>query len=159
VVVNNVIISTKIRVNGRDYESIDAMPADIRHAYERALAAAQASPAASSGTLTPGIPATSKITFNGQTYSSVDEMPAAARGLYEQIMAAVEGNRNGIPDLLEGAPGAAARAGEGMDAERMRPLRASPPGMYTVKVESTSRLAVATVIIAGLLLVWSLLGR
>ncbi len=33
----NVSVHTKIRVNGQDYDSVDAMPADVRAIYERAL--------------------------------------------------------------------------------------------------------------------------
>ena len=33
----NVTVHRKFRVNGKDYESLDVMPADMRAAYERAL--------------------------------------------------------------------------------------------------------------------------
>jgi len=33
----NVTVHTKFRVNGKDYDSVEAMPADVRAAYERAL--------------------------------------------------------------------------------------------------------------------------
>jgi hypothetical protein len=71
------------------------MPADVRQAYERALASVNAKTAvASGGTQT-------KLVFNGQEYTSVDGMPAAVRHLYEEVMATVDANRNGIPDVLE----------------------------------------------------------
>jgi hypothetical protein len=35
----NVTVHRKFRVNGKDYESVDAMPADVRAAFERALSA------------------------------------------------------------------------------------------------------------------------
>ncbi|MGA2381797.1 MAG: hypothetical protein ABSG61_00015 [Gemmatimonadales bacterium] len=34
----NVTVHRKFRVGGKEYESVDAMPADVRAAYERALA-------------------------------------------------------------------------------------------------------------------------
>ena len=49
----------------------------------------------------------SKITFNGQSYSSIDEMPPATRRAYEQVIGILaDKNRNGVPDILEGAIGA-----------------------------------------------------
>jgi len=35
----NVTVHRKFRVGGKEYESVEAMPADVRAAYERALAA------------------------------------------------------------------------------------------------------------------------
>lgn len=36
----NITVKTKIRVNGQEYQSVEDMPADVREAYERALASA-----------------------------------------------------------------------------------------------------------------------
>jgi hypothetical protein len=38
----NTTVRRKIRLNGQDYDSVDAMPADIRAAYERAVAGKEA---------------------------------------------------------------------------------------------------------------------
>lgn len=49
----NVTVQRKFRVGGRVYESVEAMPADVRAAYERAVAANPSLAGASSGGATP----------------------------------------------------------------------------------------------------------
>lgn len=48
-----------------------------------------------------------KIVFNGREYSSIEDMPRADREIYEKAMAAMpDVDRNGIPDIADGALGA-----------------------------------------------------
>jgi hypothetical protein len=81
-------VKTKICFNGQEYAGVEAMPPEVRQAYERAISNAH-------------VYKSTKITFNGQTYNSVDEMPAELRSQYEQVKAFVDGNGDGIPDMLQ----------------------------------------------------------
>lgn len=93
----NITVKTKIRINGREYASVDEMPDDDRQVYERMLAHT-----ASGGGLAQPL-SYAKVVFNDQEYGSVDEMPATARRLYEGVLANVDANGNGLPDALETA--------------------------------------------------------
>ena len=90
-------IKTRVRFNGQEYDSVDAMPPEARAAYEAALARLPAA-----GIQTARVTTTTKIVFNGQEYASPDEMPAEARAKYEQLMGKFDANHNGVPDVLEG---------------------------------------------------------
>ncbi len=88
----NVVVKTKIRVNGKEYASTQEMPPQIRAAYERALAslgshAAHPSVGTASSHAQSDTPVASTITLNGQTYGSSDEMPAEVRALYNDAIA------------------------------------------------------------------------
>ena len=103
-------MGTRIIFKGQEYTSVEAMPEQVRQAYQQALA--QLADTDRNGIpdiLEGGAAANvigiqhSSITVNGQTYNSVGEMPAAVRWLYEQAMGQMDANRNGIPDALEAA--------------------------------------------------------
>ncbi len=98
-------------INGKTYNSIDDMPPDVRAQYE-----------SMSNLLgdknQDGVPdllgnmlkanatvmQTSTIIFDGKAYNSVDELPAEARAKYEQAMGKLaDENKNGVPDVIEGA--------------------------------------------------------
>jgi len=94
-------VNTKIKVNGKEYHSLDEMPPDVRQSYERAMATA----AGGDRGVLPNLQVRtqSKITFNGQTYNSVDEMPVEMRAIYQSVMSAVDRDHNGIPDQIQGS--------------------------------------------------------
>jgi len=77
-------VKRKYVVNGKEYGSLEEMPAAIRETYEKAVGKAH-------GTEHGNIPAISsqKIVFNGQEYESVDSMPLDIRQMYEKIMKSV----------------------------------------------------------------------
>jgi hypothetical protein len=60
-------IKRKITVDGRDYESLDQIPHELRTAVKNALA--------------PGAAHKTTIHINGKTYSSLEEMPAPLRAV------------------------------------------------------------------------------
>jgi hypothetical protein len=97
----NINVKTKIKINGKEYNSPEEMPPDVRSIYERAMAARQ-NPSSNNQ---PGV--RSKIKFNGQNFSSPDEMPPDVRRAYDGLMAAVGKNGDGIPDSLQSADGSA----------------------------------------------------
>ena len=71
-----------------------------------------------------------RIIFNGREYANADEMPAEARAAYEQAMGVfTDADRNGIPDIFEGAGRnratgtEQAASGSADPAERLRKLK------------------------------------
>ncbi|HEX4630354.1 MAG TPA: hypothetical protein VH188_05265 [Chthoniobacterales bacterium] len=74
-------VRTVIRYKGQEYSSADALPAEVRSAYEAAFAKGIAA--------IPG--AKQQIVFNGQHFASAEEMPPAEKKLYEDAMGLVEG--------------------------------------------------------------------
>lgn len=75
-------VKYKFKVNGKEYGSLDEMPAPIREAYEKTVANSKGMERAN---ISPG-----KIVFNGQEYESVNSMPADIRQMYETVMKTVK---------------------------------------------------------------------
>lgn len=78
----NVNVKRKFKINGKEYNSIEEMPPEIRSAFEKAMAS-------QSGTVNPAVTQT-KIIFNGTQYQSIDAMPQDVRQLYEKVLKAAE---------------------------------------------------------------------
>lgn len=74
-------VKYKFKVNGKEYGSLEEMPAPIREAYEKAVKA--------KGIEHENI-SSGKVVFNGQEYESVDSMPPDIRQMYETIMKTVK---------------------------------------------------------------------
>ena len=111
-------MKSKIFFNGREYASVDEMPADVRQAYERAMSVfADGDRNGTPDILEDGanvnvhMVSHAKIIFNGQEFGSVDEMPPEARRAYEQVMGKFDANRDGVPDVLQGSFQADVRSG------------------------------------------------
>jgi|YelNatPaOPRAMG01_1025707.scaffolds.fasta_scaffold89559_3 hypothetical protein len=73
-------IKRKFKVNGKEYDSMEEMPAAIREAYEKALVNAKGPKLGEIA----GSP--DKIVFNGQQFESMDAMPDDIRQMYETMM-------------------------------------------------------------------------
>ncbi len=91
-----------------------------------------ARPSSASPAAAPRKPAATqaRIIFNGREYANADEMPPEARAAYEQAMSVfADADRNGVPDIFEGAgtnPAsrpAQATGGSADPAERLRKLK------------------------------------
>ena len=91
-------MSLKIVFNGKEYDSVGAMPPDVRKEYEVALEALRKSGGEEiltvlqrdMGVTASHIKATSReIVVNGKKYDSVDAMPPDVRRTYEQAVARV----------------------------------------------------------------------
>jgi hypothetical protein len=78
----NVNVKRKFKINGKEYNSIEEMPPDIRNAFEKAMAS-------KADTGTP-LTTQTKIIFNGTEYQSIDAMPQDVRQLYEKVLNAAE---------------------------------------------------------------------
>jgi len=118
-------VSLKIVFNGAEYDSVEAMPPDVRAQYNEVLESLKktggdevlsALQRVSSGTggLSETIMTTHReIVVNGKKYGSVGEMPPDVRRLYEKAL---------------GQAGAAgAGAGAGLNRPSSGALRAPPP--------------------------------
>jgi hypothetical protein len=81
----NVNVKRKYKINGKEYNSIEEMPPDIRNACEKAMA----SKSGLGQQANPGAMKT-KIIFNGTEYQSIDAMPQDVRQLYEKVLKAAE---------------------------------------------------------------------
>jgi hypothetical protein len=81
----NVNVKRKYKINGKEYNSIEEMPPDIRNAFEKAMA----SQAGSDHQINPATIHT-KIIFNGTEYQNIDAMPQDVRQLYEKVLNAAE---------------------------------------------------------------------
>jgi hypothetical protein len=90
----NINVKTKIIINGKEYNSQDELPPELRKVYDQALANRSASQQMQ---ITSG----SKITFNGQTYNNREEMPEEVRRIYDSAVDAIDKNHDGIPDALQ----------------------------------------------------------
>jgi hypothetical protein len=60
-------VKKTFKVDGREYDSLDQVPAEVRSKVEQALAA--------------GWHAEGKVTVNGKTYASLDDVPQPLRAL------------------------------------------------------------------------------
>jgi len=81
----NITLKTKIQVNGQQYDSPDALPPEIRAAYEQALAGG-AGPATNRNV-------TTFVSINGQRFSSADEIPAPEKKVYDDAMQLIRDSR------------------------------------------------------------------
>ena len=96
-------MSTRIVFNGQEYQSLDAMPPDVRQAYDEFVK--QLGDAdhdgipdilqqGAAGKLIGKMAVThTRITINGKTYETLDEMPPDLRQLYDKAMAQAGGSQ------------------------------------------------------------------
>jgi hypothetical protein len=92
----NIDIKRNFKINGKEYNSLEEMPADIREAFKKAMA--------SQSTLGSQIKFdnTTKIVFNGKEYEGIDAMPHNIRQLYEKVLKSAEtGKSPSEVDLTE----------------------------------------------------------
>jgi hypothetical protein len=96
----NINIKRRFKINGKEYNSIEEMPDNVREAFKKAMDSRSGSefPA---GTQT-------RIIFNGTEYENIEAMPQDIRLLYEKMLKAAEtGN---IPRILISQESARARS-------------------------------------------------
>ena len=93
----NITLKTRIRVNGKEYSSVDELPPEIRSVYERVIA--NGSKLAVSHNITP------RLVVDGQQFSSVADMSAAEKKLYDDAMQLI---RDGVTTKVMAAPSSGA---------------------------------------------------
>ena len=97
----NFSVKNKFIVNGKEYDTVEEMPDEIRDAYEKAIA----------GSPGPGHGGTlemerTRVVFNGKEYASEDAMPQEERELYKVVMKAMEKEGIPMPGGMDGNRGA-----------------------------------------------------
>lgn len=124
----NMTVKRRIVFNGKEYDSIEELPENVRRTLENASTGSQPSPAtgAAAG-------AKIRIMFSGQEYASVDAMPASVRRIYESALAVVEGDgaagRVGAAIQvapMAGGPEATSAGGLAVSATPIEPGEARP---------------------------------
>jgi hypothetical protein len=114
----------KIIFNGQEYDSLEAMPAEVRQLYQMAaglLADRDQNGVPDIFEGSEAAPTTvvqsTQFIVDGKVYTSLDELPAEARQKYEQAMGRLNANRDGVPDLF---------AGQAHDARTQPPATPAP---------------------------------
>jgi hypothetical protein len=81
----NINVKRKFKINGKEYNSLEEMPDDIREVLKKALDSR-----AGSGHWINSEMTRSRIIFNGTEYDSLAAMPQDVRQLYEKVLRAAE---------------------------------------------------------------------
>src|SRR5258706_2991223 len=91
-------MTTKITINGQEYDSPEAMPPDVRTTYEEAMRTAGSALASAkndgktqvftghAGPFGASVIVNRTIVVNDRKYGSVDELPPEMRQLYENAL-------------------------------------------------------------------------
>ncbi len=132
-------VTWKIKVNGKEYSSIDKMPSAERETYEKAMGHL-----ADPGEGHTLVARSATIVFNGREYTNVDAMPEDVRRTYLNVMKAVGPGETAPGDApgeeIANAP-ASAQAG-GLTASISGPRPIAPESL------STRKLVAATAVLA-----------
>lgn len=81
----NINVKHKYKINGKEYNSIEEMPDDVREVFNKAMGS-QEGPG---HVISTGVTRT-KIIFNGREYDGIDGMPQDVRQIYEKVLHAAE---------------------------------------------------------------------
>jgi hypothetical protein len=77
-------VKNTVIVNGKEYGSVEEIPAEVREAFEKAVAGSQGS---GRGEITLSLPG--PITFNDRVYRNEAAMPPDVRDMYRGVMKAI----------------------------------------------------------------------
>jgi hypothetical protein len=117
-------MNTRITFNGKEYESPEAMPPEVRPAYERAMEIVNKGGGGIKSQVNIKLVISVRFVEDDKVYNSPDEMPADVRQKYKIAMQQFDKNKNGIPDFLEGDIASMPEADSTSSSE---PCRLSPP--------------------------------
>jgi hypothetical protein len=133
----SVNVKWKFKVNGKEYSSVEEMPADVREAYEKARGTSRI--------------ASTRFVFNGQAYESVEVMPDDVRRVYDKVITAAETGK--IPaEVLSGTeigPTTHVQDAKGAAGSVSRPRPIEPESILSLSPR---------ILIVGLALLTLLLG-
>ncbi len=90
-------VKRKLIVNGKEYNSVEEMPPELRDAYEKAV-----SSGSGARIQKPQVSMETKIVFNGKQYESLEAMPGDIRRVYRSVMKAAE-TGEASPEMLSAA--------------------------------------------------------
>jgi hypothetical protein len=157
-------MSTRIIFNGQEYASPEAMPEDIRKAFQETLAKLEdANRNGVPDVLERGdtgnviVIQQSSITVNGREFKNVASMPGPLRVLYEYALRQTEGAQHELSNTVAGDSGTVARAvlprAHSEDFLRA-PYRANPTAAWVLPI--LLGLAAAGIMAAGVWMAWRL---
>ncbi len=139
-----VTVKRRFVVGGKEYGSLEELPADVRKAVETALARR-----GSEGEHAEPHEVHSSIIVNGHEYGSVDDMPPEVRRLYGGAMAAVDAGR---------LPGAANPGGQHTTDAFGEVTRDTVPMARPIEPGVPTPLSTFRALVFGLLILIALLG-
>jgi hypothetical protein len=105
----DIVVKKTIRINGREYGSLDEVPPEARAAVEQAFASASDVPSEGGA----------RITVNGRAYSDPEELPAILRAIVQVAVTAAA--KHGAPDTTDDA-GAEQEAPRSIRSLRLEPV-------------------------------------
>jgi hypothetical protein len=105
---------TRIVFNGKEYNSIEEMPAEARQAFEQAMERAPILGSQSQQS-------SSTIVYNGSEFQRPEDLPPEIRQTYQKVLDSLDTDHNGIPDMFEEHPAAPAAAVVTQPAESIIP--------------------------------------
>jgi len=136
----NFNVKYKFKVNGKEYNSLEEMPAAILEAYKKAVGKRAGLEQGNLQSISSG-----KIVFNGQEYESADSMPADIRRTYETIMETVKNGQTSpggnTPDKFGSADAGLKNDGITVFSDASKPV--SPESFFSPRL-----LIIAAAIIA-----------
>ena len=153
-------MTTRITFNGREYDSPEAMPPEVRAAYDRAVEMLKDGGAGSGPNPRINIKMSTNVRFvhDGKTYNSLEEMPPEVRAKYATAMHQVDKDDNGVPDFLEGT--SSSKTGPHPASKQPSPFE-PPPGLVPPSLQppviQPDRSSVRLIAIAGLIILLLLL--
>ncbi len=156
-------MSTRITFNGKEYDSPDTMPPEVRQAYERAMELVRKNNGG--GIVAPHVnlkfSTNVRFVHDGKTYDSVDQMPPEVREKYAAAMQQIDKNQNGIPDFLEDTGETSTGLDSGDLPSRefsapIAPLSAQPPVIEPERSTAQPLLIAGLIILVLVLVVFGL---
>jgi hypothetical protein len=118
-------VKRKFKINGKEYNSIEEMPDDVRETFKKAMASQ-----ADSGHQTNPAAMRTRIIFNGMEYESMDAMPQDVRQLYEKVLRAAETGTASpeidLADISSGMPREPSTLGTAYPGDIPQPAKFEP---------------------------------
>jgi len=133
-------VERKFIVNGKEYNSLEEIPNDLRQAVEKTMIDDNAK---------AHIHTETKIVFNGKEYESIEAMPYTIRQVYEKVLKAVAAGKVS-PEII-------AVADTNSSSMRVKNKKASPGYVRAIESDHSFSLSAQKVII-GLILLVLILG-
>jgi len=142
-------MKTRVTINGREVDRPEALPPEVRRAYEDAMRSVSGPGG--------GLVVENQVVVNGQTYRGLDDMPPEVRRLYEDAMAQAR-RGSGITVTHAGPTFSIGFTRAGRPASL---AGGTPRPIEPTVFESNLRNAVVglALLVIGGLVAWALLGR
>jgi hypothetical protein len=141
-------IKRNFKINEKEYNSLEEMPADIREAFKKAMVSQS-----TSGSQIK-FDNTTKIVFNGKEYESIDAMPNDIHQLYEKVLKSAETGKSPSEVDLTEISKTIFKSTNSSDADHLGGLKRSvyfKPSAFSLK-----RLIVSIILVAFIVVLYFL---